>query len=58
MTAHTRHSAPIVDTGEQEPSGAGHRRGNRTHRAATPMNGNHVANDSAHSTQRTERAHQ
>ena len=45
-------------TGEQEPSGPGHRTRNTTHRAGTPVNRSQVARDTAHAKQHTERAHQ
>ena len=44
-------------TGEQEPSGPGHRTRNTTNRAGTPVNSSQVAQDPAHATQHTERAH-
>ena len=44
-------------TGEQEPSGPGHCRHNTTHQTSTPVNGSQVAQDAAHITQRSERAH-
>ena len=44
-------------TGEQEPSGPGHRTRNTTPRAGTPVNRSQVAQDTAHATQHTERAH-
>ena len=55
-TPHTKHNAPSEHTGEQEPSGPGHRTGNTTHPASTPVNRSQVAQDTAHATQRTERA--
>ena len=44
-------------TGEQEPSGPGHRTRNTTHQAGTPVNGSQLVQDTAHATQHTERAH-
>ena len=44
-------------TGEQEPSGPGHRRHNTTNHAGTPVNTSEVAQDTAQAKQRTERAH-
>ena len=35
-TWHTQHTTPSGDTGEQEPSGPGHRRHNTTNRAGMP----------------------
>ena len=45
------------NTGEQEPSGPGHRTRNTTHRAGTPVNRSQEAQDTAHAKQHTERAH-
>ena len=56
-TPHTQHNTPTVCTGEQEPSGPGHRTCNATHRAGTTVNRSQVAQDTARATQRTERAH-
>ena len=56
-TPHTQHNAPSGNTGEQEPSGPGHRTHNATHRAGTPVNRSQVAQDTEHTTQCTERAH-
>ena len=50
-------SVPRRRTGEQEPSGPGHGTRNTTHRAGEPVNRSVVAQDTAHTTQRTERAH-
>ena len=44
-------------SGEQEPSGPGHRTHNTTHGAGTPVNGSQVAQGGAHAKQRSERAH-
>ena len=54
---HTLHNTPSRHTGEQEPSGPGHRTRNTTHRAGTPVNRSQVAQKTAHTTQRTEWAH-
>ena len=54
---HRQHSTPSGHTGEQEPSGAGHRTRNTTHRAGTPVNRSQVAGDTAQAKQRTKRAH-
>ena len=40
---HTQHNTPGEHTGEQAPSGPGHRSGNETLRASTPVNRNEVA---------------
>ena len=56
-TPHTRSNTPSGRTGEQEPSGPGHRTRNIPHRAGTPVNRNQVAQATAHATQHTERAH-
>ena len=55
-TAHTG-NAPSGHTGEQEPSGPGHRTSNSTHQAGTPVNKSQVAQGSAHATQHAEGAH-
>ena len=57
-TPHTQHNAPSGHTCEQEPSCPGHRTRDKTHRAGTPVNRSQVAQNTAHATQRTERAHQ
>ena len=44
-------------TGKQEPSVPVHRTRKATHRAGTPVNRSKVAQDTAHATQHTERAH-
>ena len=44
-------------TGEQEPSGPGHRTSNTTHRAGKRVNRSQVAQDTAHAKQRIEPAH-
>ena len=56
-TPHTQSNAPSGHTGEQEPSGPGHRTRNTTNHAGTLLNGSQVAQDTAHAKQRTERAH-
>ena len=53
--AHTDNT-PSGHTGEQEPSGPGHRTSKATHRARTPLKRSQVAQDTAHAKQRTERA--
>ena len=45
------------DTGEQGPSGPGHRTRNTTTREGTPVNRSQVAKDTAHAKQHTEQAH-
>ena len=50
-------NAPSGHTGEQESSGPGQRTPKATHRAGTPVNRSQVAQDTAHATQHTERAH-
>ena len=56
-TPHTQHNTPSGHTGEQEPSGAGHRTRNTTHRVGTPVDRSQVAQDTAQAKQRTTRAH-
>ena len=56
-TAHTQHNAPNKHTGEQEPSGPGHRTRNTTRQARTPVNRGQMAQETAHAIQRTEWAH-
>ena len=56
-TLDRQHNAPNQHTGKQEPRGPGHRKGNTTHRASTPVNRSQVAQDTAHATQCTKRAH-
>ena len=53
-TLYTQHNPPSGRTGEQEPSGPGHRTRNTTHRASTPVNRSLVAWDTAHAKQHTE----
>ena len=55
-TLRAQHNAPSGHTGEQEPSGPGHRTHNTKHRANRPMNKSQVAHDIAQATQNTERA--
>ena len=52
-----QHNTPGGRTGEQEPSGPEHRTRNTTHRAIIPVNRSQEAQDTAHTTQHTERAH-
>ena len=56
-TPQTQHNKPRGHTGEREPSGPGHRTRKATHRAGAPVNRSQVAQDTAHTTQPTERAH-
>ena len=42
-----RQNIPSGHTGEQEPSGPGHRARNATHRTGTPVNRSPVAKDTA-----------
>ena len=56
-TPHTQNNTPSGHTGEHEPGGPGHRTRNTTHRAGTPVNRSQGAQDIAHATQHTERAH-
>ena len=56
MTLHTQSNTASVHSGEQEPSGLGHRTRNGTHRAGTPVNRSQVAQDTTHAAQSTERA--
>ena len=53
---HTQQNTLRGHTGEQEPSGQGHRTHNTTHRAGTRMNRSQLANNKD-TTQHTERAH-
>ena len=55
-TAHTGNT-PSGHTGEQEPSGPGHRTHNTTNQAGTPVNRGQLAQDTAQAKQHTERAH-
>ena len=57
VTPHTQHNTRSVHTGEQEPSGRGHRAGSTNHRAGTPVNKSQVAQETADTAQSTERAH-
>ena len=52
-TPHTQSNAQSGHTGEQEPSGPGHRTRNTTYRAGTPVNRSQMAQDTAHAKQRT-----
>ena len=56
-TPHKQNDAPSGHTGEQEPSGPGHRTSKTTHQAGTPVNRSQVAQDTAHATQHAEPAH-
>ena len=51
------HSTQNGHTGEQEPSGPGHRTRNTARQAGTPVNESQVAQDTAHATQHAEREH-
>ena len=55
-TAHTGNTAS-GHTGEQEPSGPGHRTRKATHQAGTPVNRSKVAKDTAQAKQHADRAH-
>ena len=55
-TPYTQHNPLSGRTGEQEPSGPGHRTRNTTHRAGALVNMSQVARDTAQAKQRTERA--
>ena len=57
MTPHKQNKAPSRHTGEQEPSGAGHRTRSTTQHAATPVNRSQGTQDTAHATQHTALAH-
>ena len=54
---HTRSNMLSGHTSEQEPSGPGHRTRKATDGAGTRVNRSEVAQDTAHATQHTERAH-
>ena len=54
---HAQHNAPSGHTSEQEPGDPGHRTSKAKEGARTPVNRSQVAQDTAHVTQRTERAH-
>ena len=56
-TPRTQQHTQRKHTGEQKPSGAGHRTRNTTHQASTPVNRRQVAQDTAHATKHSERAH-
>ena len=53
----TQDNAPSWHTGEQGPSGTGHRTYKTMHKMSTPVNTSQVAPHTACATQRTERAH-
>ena len=54
-TTHTQRNPPSGHTGEKEPSGLGHCTHSTAHRAGIPVYTSHVAQDTAHATQRTQR---
>ena len=56
-TLQTEHNAPRKHTGEQEPSGPGHRTDNTTQQPSTPLDRSQVAQVTAHTTQRTQGTH-
>ena len=56
-TPHTQQHTPSEHNRDQQPRGPGHRTRNTTHRVSVLVNGNQVAQDTAHAKQRTERAH-
>ena len=56
-TLHAQHNTPSGQAGEREPSGPGHRTRRATHRAGAAVHRSQVAQDTAHTTQHTERAH-
>ena len=56
-TPHTQHNTQGGHTGEQEPSGPGHRTCNATNHAGALVDRSQVAKDSADAKQRTKRAH-
>ena len=53
---HKQHTAPSGHRGQQEPSHPGHHTRNTAPWSGTPLNRNQVAQDTAHATQRIERA--
>ena len=55
-TPHTQDNAPSEQTSEQEAGGPGHCTRKRTHREGTTMNRSKVAQETAHTRQRTERS--
>ena len=56
-TPHTQNNTRSGHTGEQEPSGPGRRTREASPRAGAQVNRSQVAQDIAHTTQRTEQAH-
>ena len=56
-TLHTQHNTQSGHTGEQEPSGPGHRTHNTTHPVGRPVIRSQVAQDTAQAKQHIERAH-
>ena len=56
-TPHTQHNTQSKHTGEQEPSGQGHRTRNATHRVGTLVNKGQVTQDTAQVTQQLGRTH-
>ena len=55
--AQAQHNIQGGHTGEEEPSGPGHRTSKANDGARTPVNESQVAQDITHTTQHTERAH-
>ena len=55
-TRHTQQNAPSEHTGQQEPSGPGHRTRNTAHGVGTPVYMGEVAKKTGQATQRSERA--
>ena len=56
-TRNPKHSTQSEHTGDQGPSCPGHRTCNTAHRAGAPVNRSHLAQDTVHTKQHTERAH-
>ena len=56
-TLQTQHNTPSLHTGEKEPTCPGHRTCNTTCEGYTQVNRSQVAEDTAHTTQHSERAH-
>ena len=56
-TPHLQHNTPSGHTGEQERSGPGHHRCNKTNQASTPVNRSQVAQETVDATHHTKRAH-
>ena len=55
-TRHLQHNTQSRHNAERGRRGPGQRTRNTTHRACTPMNASHVAQDTTHATQHPERA--